>query len=108
MSREPEYKTVKIVKVFCLYHPDFKTHKDGTYELLPTGKWVVEWNIRHHNELSVDHYTKSFEIQAEAEAFAEKLLERHGEDTPWVIVTKQDEIFQGKKRRLLGNILNII
>lgn len=69
---------VKIRKIFHTYHPDFV--QDGTeprgYRLLPTGRWVVEWDIYGCFTIipqGKEHHTASFVTEEEAIEFEKKL-----------------------------------
>lgn len=86
--------TKKVANVYNCYHPDFIDHGDGTYEILPTGKWVVEWDeiIKVNLNLAnnVKHYTKDFQNESDAIAFMREL---------WVFVRQGQ---QSRYRQLSG------
>lgn len=63
--------------IFCCYHPDFI--QDGeSYRILPTGRWIVEWDELHEKDINTfiktlffsrKHHRKEFLTAEEAEEF---------------------------------------
>lgn len=86
---------VKIHKIFYTYHPDFIDHGDGTYETLPTGKYVVEWVIKYiGNNLCCRHHKASCATEELARKLCKILTARHGKDSPYITLPDDDIALQ--------------
>ena len=82
---------LKIHKIFYTYHPDFIDHGDGTYETLPTGKYVVEWVIKYiGNNLCCHHHKASCATEELARKLCNILATRHGSDSAYTILPESD------------------
>lgn len=76
-----QHKT-RIRDIYYLYHPNAiqdDTNPKG-YRIIGGGKWVVEWDIfTLPIKLSSEpqHFTKSFNSEADAQVFYKKLMKRY-------------------------------
>ena len=95
--RKPTTRTIKVMRAFCTWHPDFWQDENGDYGTLPTGHWVVEWTIQELHNLIWEHYTASFSKKEEAYKLLKKIEQNSGEFDPWGRVSLDDDIFTAGK-----------
>lgn len=80
-------RLIKIRNVYYCYHPDGvqDDNEPKGYRILPTGKWVVEWDVLPYQPTIInihapDHYKAEFRTEPEAKVFYDKIMNRLSED----------------------------
>lgn len=93
---------VKVTQVYYTWHPDFIDHGDSTYETLPTGRWVVEWDIKFaNNNYRLHHHTAECSTEKLAQKLAYILNKKHGKLESWTTVAQDDIcLLSGKFERI--------
>lgn len=108
MPNKPRNATIRIARAFYVYHPDFRVNQDGSYTVLPTGKWSVEWTIYYQDKVSIEHYCVYCRTEEKAKKLYDKIMQVHGEDTPWIRVSLKSKIFQGVKKIILSSFFSAV
>ena len=90
-------KLVKILRAFYTYHPDFSCDGEGSYTILPTGRYIAEWIVKEFREPEIKHYTKVFQSEVEARDFIEDMCQKYGEYCEYKTVPLQDDMFTAGK-----------
>ena len=60
-----------VTRTYYTWHPNFIDHGDGTYETVPGGNWVVEWDVKIR---SAHWCTYHHRAVCDSEVFAKRLL----------------------------------
>ena len=82
------------VRVSCVYytwHPDFVDHGNGVYDMLETGRWVVEWNVKVGGDRwRFQHFTAECTTEQQAQKLVYLLSKKHNKMCRWAEVSQDD------------------
>lgn len=93
MPRTKTKRTIKVVKSFYTFHPDFILEMDGTPHALDSGYWAAEWTVKELNNHILEHYMAKFETEEQAKELLKKIGDITGFFSLYKTVSADCDIF---------------